>query len=49
MEFLTIMESEKIMYTLSEKGYPSSDIIIDCDTNTGEGVKAYLKEKGWRI
>ena len=44
-----IMESEKIMYTLSEKGYPSSDIIIDCDTNTGEGVKAYLKEKGWRI
>ncbi|MCM1411692.1 MAG: hypothetical protein NC305_14255 [Lachnospiraceae bacterium] len=44
-----IMESEKIMYTLSEKGYPSSDIIIDCNTNTGEGVKAYLKEKGWRI
>ena len=41
--------SEKITYTLKEKGYPLNEILIDCPNNTGDKVIEILKKRGWEI
>lgn len=45
----SLMQMVPITYTLSEKGYPANDIIIEGTPNTGEQVRALLQEKGWKL
>ncbi|QOX63294.1 hypothetical protein FRZ06_08000 [Anoxybacterium hadale] len=44
-----LTQSEVITYSLKEDGYPTNEIVIDCNQNTGEKVKEFLKGKGWRL
>lgn len=44
-----LTQSEVITYSLKEGGYPTNAVVIDCNQNTGEKVKKFLQEKGWRL
>ncbi len=48
-ESLSLTNCEVVTYSLKENGYPSHEIKIDCQDNTGEKVIAKLREKGWRL
>lgn len=43
------IEPKLLNYTLKENGYPTHEITIDCNENTGEKVISSLKDKGWKL